>query len=183
MDKHPSKAAWIGSVLDEYEAPLLRYAARFTTSEAQARDVVQDTFLKLCQARRSEIETHLAAWLYRVCRNRAFDVRRKEKRVQSLPEASEQRLVSTAPSPDSIIEQKQGRAQILALVDLLPPKQREVVVLRFQSGLSYKQISEVTGSTVTNVGVLIHTAVKRIRDKLATAEVPASSAVSAGGVK
>jgi RNA polymerase sigma-70 factor (ECF subfamily) len=183
MDKHPSKAEWISSVLDRFEAPLLRYAARFTTSEAEARDVVQDTFLKLCQARRSDVENHLAPWLYRVCRNRAIDIRRKEKRVQSLPEATEQRLVSADPAPDSVMEQKQGRAQILAVVDLLPPKQREVVELRFQSGLSYKEISEVTGSTVSNVGVLIHTAVKRIRDKLSAAEVPMTGKATAGGAK
>ena len=39
---------------------------------------MQDAFLRLCQADRAKVDGHLAAWLYTVCRNRAYDVRRKE---------------------------------------------------------------------------------------------------------
>jgi len=46
--------------------------------------------------------------------------------------------------------------------------QQEAVYLRFQGGLSYKEIAEVTGHTVTNVGFLLHAAVKSIRAQLVT---------------
>ena len=52
------------------------------------------------------------------------------------------------------------------VVAALPPNQREVVRLKFQSGLSYQEISGVTNLTVTNVGFLIHTAIKTIRRQL-----------------
>lgn len=48
----------------------------------------------------------------------------------------------------------------------LPQRQQEVVSLRFQAELSYKQIAEVTGLSVTNVGFLIHTAVATLRKRL-----------------
>jgi RNA polymerase sigma-70 factor (ECF subfamily) len=52
------------------------------------------------------------------------------------------------------------------LLDSLPKNQREVVYLKFQCDLSYKEISEVTRLTVSNVGFLIHTALKNIRKQV-----------------
>ena len=46
----------------------------------------------------------------------------------------------------------------------LPENQQEVIRLKFQQGLSYKEISSVTGLSVTNVGFLIHTGLKRLRE-------------------
>jgi RNA polymerase sigma-70 factor (ECF subfamily) len=49
----------------------------------------------------------------------------------------------------------------------LPRNQQECIRLKFQSGLSYKQISDVTNLTATNVGFLIHTGLKTLRQRLA----------------
>jgi RNA polymerase sigma-70 factor (ECF subfamily) len=54
-------------------------------------------------------------------------------------------------------------------VERLPANQQEVIRLKFQSGLSYREISRVTGLTVSHVGVLIHTGLKSIRIKLSPA--------------
>jgi RNA polymerase sigma-70 factor (ECF subfamily) len=51
----------------------------------------------------------------------------------------------------------------LALVDSLSPNQREVIRLKFQSDLSYKEIAEITQLSVTNVGFLLHTGLKKLR--------------------
>jgi RNA polymerase sigma factor (sigma-70 family) len=51
----------------------------------------------------------------------------------------------------------------------LPQRQQEAVRLKFQGGLSYREIAEVMDTTANNVGVLLHTAIRTIRDKLATA--------------
>ncbi|HTE06423.1 MAG TPA: sigma-70 family RNA polymerase sigma factor, partial [Planctomycetota bacterium] len=72
----------------QFETPLLRYAARLTGNAEVARDVVQDTFLRLCAQPRAAVETHLAEWLFTVCRHRALDHHRKEGRMQQ-PATSE----------------------------------------------------------------------------------------------
>ena len=54
----------------------------------------------------------------------------------------------------------------MSLLGDLSPNQQEVVRLKFQDELSYKQISSVTGLTVSNVGFLLHTAIRRLRDGL-----------------
>lgn len=77
---------------------------------------------------------------------------------------------SDDPSPATIAAQHDAENQILRLLDALPANQQEVVRLKFQNGLSYKEISVVTKLSVTNVGFLIHTALKTIRQQWQTLE-------------
>ncbi|MCZ6484439.1 MAG: sigma factor [Acidobacteria bacterium] len=57
------QSEWIRSALARYEGPLTRYAAHLTGDIERARDVVQDTFLRLCSQKRSWVDDHLAQWL------------------------------------------------------------------------------------------------------------------------
>lgn len=161
------RAEWIADALARYETPLLRFATKLLRDGDRARDVVQETFLQLCQQDRAAIEGHLAAWLFRVCRNRAFDLRRKESRVESIAEATP--AADPHPDPSQAVEQRQQGSAVLRILETLPEAHQEAVYLRFQSGLSYKEIAEITGHTVTNVGVILHTAVKKIRAHMETA--------------
>jgi RNA polymerase sigma-70 factor (ECF subfamily) len=182
MTRHGSgkDADWIRSALEEYESKLIRYAYRITADIDRARDVVQDTFLKLCSADREKVENHLAAWLYTVCRNRALDVYKKENPMNPVTEAELEVFADLAPSPSEAAEKKESASQVLRILETLPAKQKEVVHLKFHQNLSYKEISEITGNTVSYVGVLIHTALKTIRESL-----PAQPglATKAGGTK
>ena len=67
---------------------------------------------------------------------------------------------------DTDLEDKQTVSQILQIVETLPKNQREVIYLKFQCDLSYKEISSVTSLSVSNVGFLIHTAVRAIRKQM-----------------
>src|SRR6516162_9192589 len=163
---HAVEAEWMRGVLLRYEGDLLRYAQRIVGDEDHARDVVQETFLKLWRQDRAELDGHLVEWLYTVCRNKAVDVRRKEQRMYTLAEESWAVREGADPSPGAIAECRDSAAQVLDLVDGLPVNQQEVIRLKFQGGLSYREISRVTGLTVSHVGVLIHTGLKSIRIKL-----------------
>src|SRR4051812_20231634 len=88
-------AAWIRSAVERFEGPLTLYAARLLRDADAARDVVQDTFLRLCSQPRAEIQARLAEWLFTVCRNRALDVLRKESRMTQL--SDEQVQVRSTP--------------------------------------------------------------------------------------
>ena len=67
---------------------------------------------------------------------------------------------------DSELQRKETAGEIFRMLDSLPKNQREVVYLKFQCDLSYKEISEITKLSVTNVGFLIHTALKSLRKQL-----------------
>src|SRR5262245_13219158 len=159
--------SWITEALKQYEKPLLRYAAWLLDERERARDVVQEVFLRLCKESYEGIGDHVAAWLFKVCRNLCLDIRESESRRRKLDETQMIRVSDIvgqyARDP---VERKQLLRQILAMIDTLPAKQREVVFLKFREGFSYKEISQLTGLSISNVGFLIHTAVHTIRERV-----------------
>ena len=73
------------------------------------------------------------------------------------------------PMPYEQLEQKEATGFLLRIVATLPPRQQEVIQLKFQNDLSYQQIAEITKTTANNVGVLIHTALRTLRQRYAKA--------------
>lgn len=165
-DLQPEKTEWIRSMLDQYEAPLMRYASRITGDVDRARDVVQETFLKLCEIDHASMNGRLAPWLYTVCRRKALDVFRKESRMQVVGDKNVQVEGSLDYDPARLAEQGEGKKSVLNSLTQLPQNQQEVIRLRFQSDLSYKEIANVMNLSVSNVGYLIHEAIKMMRKKL-----------------
>ena len=162
----PSDGAWIRDAVDRFQSPLTLYAAKLLGDADSARDVVQDTFLRLCKQSRREVEPRLAEWLFTVCRNRALDVLRKESRMSQMTDEQIRGDQSAAPPPDLAVERKELSAKVLTLLDALPPNQRDTIRLKFQNGFSYQEISRITGHSVGNVGYLIHMGMKSLRAQL-----------------
>lgn len=156
---------WVRAAVAQYEGPLIRYALRFSGDVDTARDIVQDTFLKLCRADRTEVEAFLAQWLYTVCRNRALDVCRKEGRMNHV-NAEVAEMASERIAPTAALERGETMSRVLAHLALLPPRQQEVIRLKFQEGLSYKEIAGITQLTANHVGVIIHEGIKTLRARL-----------------
>ena len=127
------KAAWVQSVVQRYEAPLIRYAFAITGDLERARDVVQDTFLRLCSQSSARLNERLAPWLFKVCRNRALDVRKKEARVSSLAEGHIESRRSPEPLPSAELERNETLRGVLEHLSALPENQREVLRLKFQN--------------------------------------------------
>ncbi len=167
---------WVRTALARYEKPLLRYARGLTCDVETARDVVQDTFMKLCAADRADIDAYLAPWLYRVCRNRALDVVKKERRMQATDDAVLAARASAAPPPSETASGRETEALVLESLAALPESQQEVFRLKFQDQLSYKEISAVTGHPVTHVRYLIHISLKHLRETLRDRLEPALGA-------
>jgi RNA polymerase sigma factor (sigma-70 family) len=164
------------ALLARYERPLVRYAQSIVGDVDSARDVVQDVFIKLARGEmrcdgengsapanaQSPIRNpHLEAWLFTVTRNRALDHHRKHRRIIPMPIQDDRPC--GAPSPSATLESRDSEASLLRLLDALSPNQREVIRLKFQNDLSYREIAEVTQLTVTNIGFLLHTGLKKLR--------------------
>jgi RNA polymerase sigma-70 factor (ECF subfamily) len=158
-------STWLQSVLERFEEPLVRYAMRITGNLERGRDVVQETFLRLCREPAVATSDGLPQWLFTVCRRLAIDVRRKETRMSTQLESA---AVCDVParSASATMEQSEQLDQLLRLLGGLPPNQQEVVRLKFQEQMSYKEIAAITGLSVSNVGFLLHTAVKSLREKM-----------------
>ena len=161
-----TRREWIGSAIDQYQGRLIRFASRITGDVESARDVVQDTFLRLCREDLDRVRDHLPAWLFRVCRNRALDVRKKEGPLQTLDDAATSAREEPEADPHARLEKGDDARRVLAAIATLPAAQQEVLRLRFQEELSYKEISGVTGHSVGSVGFLIHDGIKKLRQRL-----------------
>ena len=161
-----TRSEWVRSVLERHEQPLLRYALRMTGDVESARDVVQETFLRLCSADRAKLDGHVAPWLFTVCRRRALDVQRKDSRMRTASDTELSAKPNGARDPAGASEQREGQHMAVAALGRLPGNQQEVIRLRFQGGLSYKQIAAVTELSVSHVGYLIHMGIKAIRERL-----------------
>jgi RNA polymerase sigma-70 factor (ECF subfamily) len=153
------------ALLKRLERPLLQYATRILGDSDRARDVVQETFVKLQYEDRAELDHAPAKWLFTVCRNGALNICRKEKRMTYLDQELLEARESDQPAPYQNVETKEASGFLLRILSTLPPRQQEVLQLKFQNDLSYQQISEITELSVSSVGVLIHNALKTLRQR------------------
>ncbi|XAL98589.1 sigma-70 family RNA polymerase sigma factor [Phycisphaeraceae bacterium D3-23] len=186
--------ARLDAVVRVYRGPLERYATHLLGGDhARGQDAVQDTFQRLLQQPQATRDTlmhdftpanttrltrpdrtaetsggggRLKAWLFTVCRNRALDIRRKERRMTPLTAPLADAQTERAPGPAEQAQQHDAHAAVLRHMAGLPDNQQEVLRLRFHGELTYSQIAEVTGLTTGNVGYLLHHALKTLRQQL-----------------
>jgi RNA polymerase sigma factor (sigma-70 family) len=157
---------FIEKAVEQHESALIGYARTFVYDLDRARDVVQDTFIRLCQQDPEKVRDSLKGWLFTVCRNRCLDVLRKDKRIEPLDELRWQKVAGSEAAPDEQAEKDEQVAHVMRYMDRLAKNQREVILLKFQQGMSYAEIRDVTGLTEGNIGFLIHTGLKRLREWL-----------------
>jgi len=165
---------WVLEAVERYERPLLKFVSALV-GPLQAQDIVQDVFLKLCQEPRAAVEDHLAAWLFTVAKRGALDSLRRRQRRQL---ASDPDLANDLEGPDSgpqiKLERQQALTRAAQLLQELPEREREALLLKLAGGLSYQQIADAMQLSVGNVGFILHTALKSLRAGLA-------AELSAGG--
>jgi RNA polymerase sigma-70 factor (ECF subfamily) len=152
------------------ESPLLGYALRLADGRAVAEDIVQEAFMKL-HAQFDQVREP-RQWLYRTVHNLALNHRRDTAKLVSLNSpASEPSDLSDAtdpqPLPDEQIARWEGIGLVRLSLEALDARSRELIRLKFNDELSYKEISERTGLTVGHVGYLLHHALKAIAAELA----------------
>ena len=163
------KLARFEALVSEYEAPLLRYAARILQNANAAQDVVQDAFIRLLNGWTGEMRPSppLSSWLYRVAHNCAVDYLRTESRRQFLHLRHAEETPESVPpdrGPSSRVSDEAQRA-VLALRNL-SLREQQLVILKVFEQKSYREISEITGLTVTNVGYILHMAMKKMAERL-----------------
>lgn len=176
-DGEQVRTAWLKNVFETYQPVLLSYARRMTRGkQIWAEEAVQETFLRLCRQSAKPDDDHLRAWLFTVCRSRVIDMHRTEH--STLPDGSTGivEVAHTAANYDSSdlpemqIQRHEEQQRLRALVEQLPERQRELLHLKIHGQLSYRQMAEATGISISNVGFLLHQAMRTLREKLTSDE-------------
>jgi RNA polymerase sigma-70 factor, ECF subfamily len=156
-------------LVERYQGPLLRFARGFVRDAVAAEDLVQETFIRLIRsAPVPGSDGTLGPWLYRVCRNLAYDTRKMETREM------QRRERAAAPEPPVTPVGHSVQAETCAIVrremENLPEREREALRLKVDQGLSYNQISEVLGVKPGTVGWLVHQAMNHLTERLRAAQ-------------
>ncbi len=173
---HTEAALLVREALELYESQLIAYATNILHGDMErAREVVQDTFLRLFVAEPDKVRSALKAWLYTVCRNRALDVLRKDQRLEIGDDEKVLAFTDQRADPSAAAETNELGARAWELVELLSANQREVIRLKFVHDCSYKDIARITGLTIGNVGFLMHMGLKKLRDLLNLELQPANN--------
>lgn len=144
---------------------LLRFATQLLKDEDEAKDVVQDVFLKLWQ-KRDELEKveNVEAFAMRMTRNRCLDVIRATKTVPISAE-TDRRMKEETVDVHKQVEFTESAIQIKKLINQLPDLQRTVMYLRDIEQLSYDEIAETTELQLNAIRVNLSRARKKVRDE------------------
>ena len=164
-----ARLARMEAIVSEHETALLRYAGRIVNNATSAQDVVQNVFVKLFKLWKEGMRpsANLKGWLYRVTHNEAVDYIRRESRRRDLHVRHTEQQAIDCPDGLRCAEANQERKQlVLQFLGRLHPREQQVLLLRLEEGLSYREISGVTGRSEGNVGNILHHAVRKLSQEL-----------------
>jgi RNA polymerase sigma-70 factor (ECF subfamily) len=156
---------------DRYRRPLYAYLNRMLNNDTMtADDIFQDLWIKVIKKLPEYREDgRFSAWLFRVARNQVLEHFRREKsrsRIGAVTddgELPERGTIST--DPGSLVSTEDLKERLEALLQEMPPEQREVFVMR-QNDLSFKEIAEIQKCPLNTALGRMHNALKFLRHKL-----------------
>ena len=162
------------AIMHRYQGPLLRYV-RCSLGEHDAQDVVQEVFLRLhkmmCKSGLRGVD-RLGSWLFKVAHNCAADaLRRRQRHNKAMEAAACDAANGGCVTPDALEEvvHREDCRLALSLLDKLPPRQRQVLVLKIDRGMSYREIGEVTSQALGTVGYLMNQGLGQLARELKAA--------------
>ena len=147
---------------------LFRFALRFLGNEEEAKDIVQEVFMKVWNSRHDGREIqNWEAWCMRVTRNLSLDRIRLLNRKQTRPIEESFDIRHDALSPHETTELDESMQKIGQMIQALPEKQRQVIHLRDVEGYSYQEICDILELDMNQVKVNLFRARNSVRERLA----------------
>jgi RNA polymerase sigma-70 factor (ECF subfamily) len=145
-------------------------ACRLTGNEEDARDVVQEAYLRAWKSiRRFRGDAMFSTWMYRITANAASTAthRRRRTATETLDDSAAL-LVDERPASDPVISAESNllQTQVSAALQQLPPKLRAVVVLKDVYDLPHEEIAKELGISVPAAKVRLHRARRQLREVL-----------------
>jgi RNA polymerase sigma-70 factor (ECF subfamily) len=144
-------------------------ARRLTGNDEDARDVVQDAYLRAWRAiGKFRGDAQFSTWMYRITANAASTAMKKKRRqrTESLDEVREVVDSRAEAQPSTVAESTDALGRISGALDELPEKLRTVVVLKDVYDLPHEDIADQLGITVAAAKVRLHRARRKLRDVL-----------------
>lgn len=156
-------------LIERYQGKLFAYLYRLTGAREETEDLLQDVFIKAFRNLRSyDTERKFSSWIYRIAHNEAVNhiKRRSLKRFipwEDITATKDMlRMSSAEEGADTAHIREEVRQEVDEVINRLPFKYKQVLLLRYYSDKSYEDISEILGKPINTVGTLINRAKKRM---------------------
>ncbi len=156
--------------VSRYQRRFYRLAYGYLHDHEESLDAVQDAFIKIYRARNTwEPRANPYTWAYRIVANQCVDLLRKRKGFAATSlddeESSERRTLADTSAVDPLEFQvaREQRQRVMEAVLMLPPRQREIIMLRHYEDLSLQEIAEVQGCALGTVKSSLHRAIASLK--------------------
>jgi RNA polymerase sigma-70 factor, ECF subfamily len=163
-------------LVDRHQASVLNLIYRFIGDRTQAKDLAQEVFIKVWQAAKTyRPEAKFRTWIYRIATNVCFNELKsaRHKKWFSFHQSDDHRgntieetLSDSAPSVEDLLLEKERSRQISDALQSLPDNQRMALVLKRYDDLSYAEIAQIIGCSVSAVESLLVRAKRTLQEKL-----------------
>jgi RNA polymerase sigma-70 factor (ECF subfamily) len=167
-------------LVNRHQTSVLNLIYRFVGDRTQAKDLAQEVFLKVWQAAKTyKPEAKFTTWIYRITANLCFNELKSSRRKKWFSfyrydedegKTIEETLSDRSPSPEDLLLIKERSRQISDALQSLPDNQRMALVLKRYDDLSYAEIAQIIGCSVSAVESLLVRAKRTLQGKLAPYE-------------
>jgi RNA polymerase sigma-70 factor (ECF subfamily) len=153
-----------GELYTDHVAKIYRYVYYNVHNKERAEDITQEVFLKAWKAIGSckGKEKTFSSWLYRIAHNLIIDKLRKYQKQISHEAELPENIRDTADRMEISLEQR----DLLKVIEVLPPNQRQVIVMKFIEGMDNREIAETIGKSTGAVRILQMRALETLRKTL-----------------
>lgn len=163
-----AEPAAFAAIYDHYFPRVYNYVRYRVADPAAVDDLAAKIFEKALvylSSYRAE-RAPFAVWLFTIARNTVNDYLRAQKRHRWLSlEALGAKL--RAPSqPEEVVIEREAHGELLRALSRLGDRERDLLALKFAVGLTNRRIAELTGLSVSNVGVILYRTIRRLRAEL-----------------
>lgn len=155
------------ALVTRHRAAVYRAAWRLAGNHAEADDLSQEAFVKAYRALGSfRGDSKFRTWVVRIVMNLAFTARQSRRPSVSIDE------VRAIPGGDEPADRLLLGREVRAAVEALPPRQRQVLLLKVYEGLKFQEIADLAGISIGTAKATFFHAVRSLRGRLGAAGLP-----------
>ncbi|WP_438480498.1 RNA polymerase sigma factor [Oleiharenicola lentus] len=159
---------WFAQEVQPHEGQLKSYLRNSFGAAGDIDDIVQESYLRLWKARAEQPIHYAKAFLFQVARRVALDILRRGRStpINSVGDLSRLPVMDDRPGVAETVSTKEKIALVVAALDGLPPRCRQVVMLRKLKGLSQKEVASRLGIAEKTVDEQLARGVRRLEEQL-----------------
>jgi len=167
-------------LVDRKQTSILNLTYRFIGDRTQAKDLAQDVFIRVWQAAKTyRPKAKFTTWIYRITANLCMNELKSSRRRrlfqflrfgEDQENTIEEVLADASPSPEDLLLSREQSRQISDALQSLPENQRMALILKRYDDLSYQEISQIIGCSVSAVESLLVRAKRALQEKLKISE-------------